>query len=146
MKRIVLAIALLIAVGVSAQHAKVIPLDMQDSHDAQMKWEALQKAQADWDAVSVRVKKDYVDVSRGSKECGNTITTDNFCYRSGWENGFDFSSDFHYIVPKTQSPVQPCSGGWAWNGASPTIYCAGGAFTSITPTPASTINSPGVIQ
>lgn len=126
MKRVVLMFALVLAaVGVSAQNAKVIQIDKDDARDAKAKWEALQKAQADWDAVTERVKKDYLIISANSKECGSIAfgnSSGGSCYRSGWEIGFDFSSDFKFIVPKPRQFINGCNGGF------------GGPYFTVAPT------------
>lgn len=139
--RVGLVVALLLAVGVGAQNAKVIQIDRDDARDAKAKWEALQKAQADWDAVAERVKKDYVYVSKSSQECGSQFMNVDYCYRKGWENNFDFSTDFKFIVPKPQPQYSGCNG-TSWNGNCGYIFSG-----ATVPTSTFTTNSAiGVIQ
>lgn len=108
MKRLMI-IALLFAGTVFAQTANVIELDPPDTARAQKAWDALQKAQAEWDATRDSVGLRYAvtpGASIFSLNCGPIRDGGITCQhtRPGFENGFEFSKDFKYIVPKAAAP------------------------------------------
>lgn len=151
MKKILVALALLVAAVLQAQEAKVISLQEKDSRIAKEAWENLQQAQQTWEHVQDLLNQKYLQVpwddpQRGNHEIANNVwpaysglnwvSTVSDChvlqlnpqtderkarcskeeaqerlaydearkkaryYRQGWENGFQFSYDFKYIVPK----------------------------------------------
>jgi len=133
-------VMLLFCMPAMAQTAKVIQLDAKDSQQAKEKWDALQKAQADWDAEKQSIKEKYVLVKQDDPDKGNesiwlngrgniTVYTTSCAsggesclspeerqkrkadedahyryYRSGFENGFQLSKDFKFVVPDAPPP------------------------------------------
>jgi hypothetical protein len=104
MKRIILFV-LVVAVTVGAQTANVIELDPADTARAKKAWDALQKAQAEWDLTTDYIRLNYVMTkdSKGVKVCGEFQSVS--C-------GFEFSKDFRFIVPKVAAPQNPAIQWW----------------------------------
>jgi hypothetical protein len=123
MRRTIVAILLLItAVCVVGQEARVIALKSEDAAHVRCTWERLQKAQKEWNEVLEQTQNDYILVPIKDKDASQSVLRMqdmNRTYRSGWENGFQFSSDFKYLVPKnvtTSGTIStynqwPC---WQW--------------------------------
>ena len=142
-----LTLALLLAVPVQAQDAKVIELKSTDAFSAQKVYDALRKAEKDRDEFEAFIKKTYLVVEEGDADKGSTIVGESGAwtmgcnaiafanqpiadydkckqaeaewekvhnprpkyqyYRAGWENGFVFSRDFRFLVPKPVPLVSP---------------------------------------
>lgn len=88
MKRIFLAF-LLCAATLSSQDVKVIHLDKSVADQAQKAWMDLKTAEAAWEALRCDVAKRFNDGSVG----------------------YDFSSDFRVIVPRSMTISSVCSPG-----------------------------------
>lgn len=71
MKFAALIVSLLFSYGAYAQDARVIALSSEDAQTVQAKWDALQKAQKDFDAEKIEIEKKYTTVLEGDKEAGN---------------------------------------------------------------------------
>lgn len=104
MKKIIV-IVLLLAGTVGAQSANVIELRPGDADRAKKSWEALQLAQADWESVQKAIGSRYVYKAPCVASSSGVWppSSEEFCIRNpkeGFENGFEFSKDFKYIVPK----------------------------------------------
>jgi len=113
---------LLFAIPLAAQDARVLPLSPVDAQTAKAKYEALQKAQKDWDDFQEKIKQDYLVVPKGDPEAGNTISSGGLTFgrafhisdgsyptmfeRAGWENGAVFTKDFRFLVPKPSPEVK----------------------------------------
>jgi hypothetical protein len=136
----------------------VIEISSEDAKEAQAKWDALQKAQKDWDDLQVKIGEKYTsEPSSAIKSptvmppsiCGNTLTWVYPGQRlQGWENGFVFSPDFKFIVPKTPAVNSngcgssgitfiPSIGNWSgtWNNG-----CNGALLQGTTNVPSLIIN------
>lgn len=105
-----LPLALLVAMlggTVFAQTANVIELEPTDALRAKKAWDALQKAQGEWDTVRSAVGQKYAERpsdSVGSGHCWITLNDGQLhCWHEQFENGFEFSKDFKFIVPKSGS-------------------------------------------
>lgn len=57
---------------VYAQDARVIPLSGPDAAEVKVKYEAMKKAEADFEALKDRIEKDYTVVLEDDKDRGNT--------------------------------------------------------------------------
>jgi hypothetical protein len=113
-KSLLTVVVLIVAGSIGAQEARVIPLKSEDAAHARCTWERLQKAQKEWDDVQESVRNDYVLVPENDKDASNVVLSIQggaHTYRRGFESGFEFSSDFKYIVPKAvnYTTVQPCT-------------------------------------
>lgn len=64
---------LLMAGPLFAQDARVLQLSDNDSSIARAKYEALQKAQSEWDHFQEELKQKYLTVPKGDPDAGNTI-------------------------------------------------------------------------
>ncbi len=53
------------------------------------------------------VSKEELAKCHGEQEKERKARPPSMTYRRGWENGFVFSSDFKYIVPKSPLPAPP---------------------------------------
>ncbi len=103
-------LAVLIAVSCFAQDAQVVELSKSDAEHAKSAYAALQKAQAEWDAIKdateqkyLKVKDDeYAATVRGYLNSGKTV-------RLKWAT-FVFSENFKFIVPKV--PEQRGATSW----------------------------------
>jgi hypothetical protein len=114
MKRLILV--LFVATGVFAQSANVIQLEPSDSARAQKAWDALQKAQAEWDALYDEFQDKYIvvlksnDHSTVQRSSGKAVSVP-----SDWARGFEFSKDFKAVVPKTMVTTgTTITGSWTY--------------------------------
>lgn len=116
MRKLLLIPVLLICSSLGAQEAHVIALKSEDAAHARCAWERLQKAQKEWEQVQKDIEEDYLRVPTESKDASTTLSIFNSgrTYRKGFESGFQFSSDFKYIVPKPYQDVITGSGN-LWN-------------------------------
>lgn len=64
---------LLLSSSCWAQDAKVLALSPVDAQQAQAKYQALQRAQKEWDSFQERIKQDYLIVPKGDPEAGNVM-------------------------------------------------------------------------
>jgi len=128
---------LLFAIPLAAQDARVLPLSPVDAQTAKAKYEALQKAQKDWDDFQEKIKQDYLVVPKGDPEAGNTIASGGLTpwagisysdgsyvvktmfERAGWENGAVFTKDFRFLVPKPSPEVKQNT--FYVNGSTPIV-------------------------
>jgi hypothetical protein len=90
MKRTIL-ILLLAASAAWPQTANVIELTPADQARTQKAWDALQKAQGEWNIIVADINGKYV-------------LDKNHHQSEGFENGYTFSKDFRFIVPKVAEP------------------------------------------
>jgi hypothetical protein len=111
--------------SVNGQTAKVIALTPDETKEAKSIAEA--RAELDKREVALRAQID-VRYLHTKEPQGNVITTHTFAdgdwyyVRSGWENGFLFSDDWKFIVPKqstlsgdvTTHPICPFSNNISW--------------------------------
>jgi hypothetical protein len=108
-KYLPLVLGLSFAVAVSPQTANVIELAPVDQTRAQRAWEALEKAQSDWEGVQSDLRNKYVSTG----DCSywpSGVQGHGDCVRAtkeGFQNGFELSKDFKFIVPKYQPPTYP---------------------------------------
>ena len=98
----------LVAISVSAQTANVIELDPQDSIRAQKAWNALQKAQTEWDKTRSDIDDKYVNI--GPEGVVLNLKTGRGYQQPlpGFSYGFEFSRDFKHIVPKPVTVSARC--------------------------------------
>jgi hypothetical protein len=98
-------LALVISVSLQAQQAKVIQLSEFHSQEIKAAYERLQRAQKDFDVLNGVIRVKYTKA------------------KEGWEFGFEYDSEFKFIVPKLIAPI-------AYTGAtgiiSPIGPCANG--------------------
>jgi hypothetical protein len=86
----------------------------------------LQHAQKTWYHVQELIQEKYTFVPEGDKEASATVlsipgasnTYQSHTYRRGFENGFQFSSDFKYIVPKPAPEYHPQYPNWYFTPAT----------------------------
>jgi hypothetical protein len=107
MKPLLAFLLLASALTVGAQTANVIELTPADQARAQKAWDALQKAQTEWNDVRDSLDDKYVHngqpwASVGTALGGKVLRQP----QPGFENGFEFSSDFRFIVPKVAEPIK----------------------------------------
>ena len=113
MKSIIVVVALLFAGTLGAQTANVIELKPEDSTKVQKAWDELQRAQARWKDVNDQIDMQYVEVpydgSMGNLVISAEVLKNGYHRRDGFLAGFEFSTDFKYIVPKpvTVDPKSP---------------------------------------
>ena len=114
-----LLLILFLAASVGAQTANVIELDPADAARAQKAWDAKQRADAEWDALRAQIQRKYADPQ-------DRILIPDHSQIGPFINGFEFSKDFRFIVPKV-----PASNGLGYNGIPncPNLY-----VTPATPT------------
>lgn len=105
MKRI--AMLVFFATAVFAQSANVIELEPADGARVQKAWDALQKAQADWDAVHHDIEMKYTTRPGNTGGAGMCVVNADYCYKEAFDDGFEFSTDFKFIVPKNTEPTRP---------------------------------------
>lgn len=95
--RSILVAVLFFAIPAFPQSANVIALSADDTTRVKKAWDALQKAQKDWDDTRESITNGYL-VAPSDKESGCMSPTP---IKKGWGCGdFDFSKDFRFIVPK----------------------------------------------
>lgn len=134
---LVAASLLMLARTTFAQTAKVVPLKPADHEEVKAKWEALQKAQKEWDSLKNRIQKDYLEVSENDPDRSYTViageidntacpgSTDELAevvpcpknvkpelkyYRKGFESGFEFDSSLSFLVPTVPVRSEPPRG------------------------------------
>ena len=118
MKLILVVASLFLSGTVFAQTANVIELSATDTAKAQKAWDVLQKAQAEWNGLQEEIKQKYTfnTSQKDDPNClGATVNGKYYgCPKKGFENGFEFSKDFRFIVPKAAEPratrISPCIG------------------------------------
>ena len=86
-----------------AQEAKVIQLSKEDATRVKATYEALQKAQADWEAIKRKIADTY---TTANGETRSVTIVEGREYKSDWVK-FEFSEDFKFIVPKRSSTTGP---------------------------------------
>lgn len=92
MKHILVALLLVgMAGSLGAQTANVIELEPADTDQAKQVWKKLQDAESDWRMVQYLIATKYT--SRSAKGGKSTLP------KGGYEHGFEFSTDFKFIVP-----------------------------------------------
>ena len=131
---VVAALLLMLARTTFAQTAKVVPLKPADHEEVKAKWEALQKAQREWDTLKNRIQKDYLEMSENDPDrsytviageinntacagstvevvpCPKNVKPELKYYRKGFENGFEFDSSLSFLVPTVPAPSEPHRG------------------------------------
>jgi hypothetical protein len=107
MKIIVLSLIFVIVGSVGAQTANVVELSKADSEEVKQAYDRLQDAQVHWQAIQDNIREKYAMVPEGDATAGRTVITTiagkNRVYREGFEFGIEFSKDFRFIVPKSES-------------------------------------------
>lgn len=116
MKIFALLALLIFATAAFPQSANVIQLAPEDASSVRKAYVELQNAQRHWDDIKFIIDSKYVlfsncsspdrqSLSDGVVLCGTPSRV------TGFENGFEFSKDFRFIVPKQSSGVThaPCS-------------------------------------
>jgi hypothetical protein len=148
MKRIIVVTVTLLlgAAGLWAQTAKVVQLSPQDAEKARQLYDAAQAAQKAYEDFRTEVAHkyiDYVSATNGDSlvMCGTftpgglyqaapcpgdkpSDVVKTFMPQASWENGFDFSADFKYIVPA--NPPRASTGAYyggaqSWNCVYPVL-------------------------
>ena len=98
---------LLLASTACAQSARVVQLSPSDVPEAQRVYAALAEAQKAVEAFNAKVAKEYLN----NPPCGWVMSSSDLCSAyptPGWENGFIFSEDFKFIVPKPIEQMNMC--------------------------------------
>lgn len=106
---VILMLCVVAVYSAHSQEAHVIALKSNDAAHARCTYERLQKAQKEWEEVKEQIQADYVTVE------GKPGTIILAVPKQGFENGFQFSEDFKYIVPKlvgTTGTLQLSPGSW----------------------------------
>lgn len=108
--KLIVAIAFLFAVTASAQTAQVIQLNPEDAARAKALYAEKAKVDAEIEALKDSVKKKYVWTAIiGNGYCTHAEQTeDGYCIPYDWANGFEFSTDFRFIVPAQPKPQPQC--------------------------------------
>jgi hypothetical protein len=98
----IVVLAGMLAGTLFAQSANVIELEAADAARARKAWDALQKAQAEWDDLRDQIGNKYTLTKQDDAHCAGITLKDKYygCPMKGFENGFEFSKDFKFIVPK----------------------------------------------
>jgi hypothetical protein len=111
MKPLLAFLLLASALTIGAQTANVIELTPADQARAQKAWDALQKAKNDWGVLQTEIQMKYAEAPQSciggtaiiiNGGCGGTQVMTSL---PGFENGFEFSKDFRFIVPKVLEPT-----------------------------------------
>jgi hypothetical protein len=111
---------------VEAQSVEVIALDDDYARGIALAHAQLEQDQNIFDVLTKGVQGKYLMEER--KDC-MSLTASTYCIKKGWENGFEFSKDWKYILPKRLQ--MPSNGGGEFH-LSPWIPGPG----IFTPTPA----------
>lgn len=112
----------LLATSLGAQTANVIELKPDDALKVKTAWQELQKAEARWKDVNDLIDFSYVEVPYENA----LISGRSYHPREGFQNGFEFSNDFKYIVPKssqiTTNNIINRWGGVCLSGSAPMVF------------------------
>lgn len=116
MKIFVLLALLIFATAAFPQSANVVELEAADAAGVEKAWVQLQAAQTIWELKQAYIQRKYIerDVTCAHNpdwKAQTRYSCDVALSVSGFENGFEFSKDFRFIVPKQSSGVThaPCS-------------------------------------
>lgn len=105
---------LLLTTMVSAQSAKVIQLDAATSAEAAQLYAQRNEVEKNIEALEAKIRRERLN----DPPCAWVTSSSDLCEAyptPGWENGFVFSEDFKYIVPKPDEQQKSCSAplaGW----------------------------------
>lgn len=111
MKNLILTLILVVSSIAYSQTAQVIQLSSQDSAEAKSSYQAMKDAEKKWEDFQDQISKKYVrSTNAQTAECwtiGSGTTAYLSCpslnyYLPGWENGFEFTKDFGFLVPKQE--------------------------------------------
>ena len=120
MKKILLAMLIMLPMFLSAQTAKVIELKSSDAAEIKSLYEQRALIDEKIKQFEDRVIENYIRVpalidKHGDFYCATETLNngllsyapmDHKCYRPGWWNGkFTFSEDFKFIVPKPETVI-----------------------------------------
>jgi hypothetical protein len=122
-----LSVFLALPILLPAQTAQVIQLSSTDSDTAQSLYAEKASVEKQIASLEQKIKKSYLTpaVTGGYSFCVNKYCTST---RGYWDNGFEYSSDFKFIVPKPAPPtptytIQSCPYSYCW--ANPYIFYNG---------------------
>lgn len=101
-------LAVWMALPVFSQDAKVIELSKSDAASAKTAYERLLEAQKAWETVKSGIDSKYTIDTQPSYGLYGDLKLK--AYKSGWWDGFVFSEDFRFILPKVKPQVS------AWGG------------------------------
>jgi hypothetical protein len=107
--KLAVLVFLLVASTVFCQTANVLELTPADQARAQKAWDAKQKADVEWDRVRADIGNRYASKAPCVASLSGVWPPSNEgqCIhqaKEGFESGFEFSSDFRFIVPKVAEP------------------------------------------
>ena len=144
MKLLILLCLTAIAPALIGQEAKVVVLSGPDAELAHKVYERMKQANAEWDKLREVIAHGYFSDVEEVEEMGTLWTTAErelavvkakreseerrakatkkkvYHAKSGWENGFEFSSDFKFIVPAQPPKVETCAPRYPWGIATTT--------------------------
>lgn len=118
--KLLLIFVLFSTLAFGQDHEYVI-LDLRDAKDARQAYDAMKKAEAEWENIQTRMQYKYFRdciawtyKDKGKKECSQ-YTRDQykgeFLKRiDSWPDGFEFSKDFKLLLPKPPLPPKPSPG------------------------------------
>lgn len=136
MKTVILIVAVLataISCHCTAQDAKYAALTQAESTQVKQAYQAIQTAQAKYDAIKAAITEKYTrDVVPSSvPTCASASGANSLCdpsdrtsfieTKAGWENGVEFTEDFNGIVPKPYTTTNIGLGGCAYYGLNTTL-------------------------
>ena len=121
-------VVLLLSIAAFTQAGKVLELDLADAKEAKSAYDDMTRANKRMADFNQRMREKYLVVKDGSDSAASNIATcltgtANGCayYRKGWENGFEYSDDFRFMVPSPYKPPTGVCGTWitpAWSWSS----------------------------
>lgn len=107
MKNLILTLMLAVSSIAYSQTAQVIQLSSQDSAEAKSSYQAMKDAEKKWQDFQDQIRKKYVESKNAPTVWCSSIVSGTTAYLScpdnnylpGWENGFEFTKDFGFLVP-----------------------------------------------
>lgn len=102
MKYLVLGLVLAAVSTIHAQTAQVIQIDPGDADHMKVLYDKLQAAQKEYDSYRGLIETKYLQpncrtAKNGTGDSAWTCGVSSLSYK--WAGGFDFTSDFRFIVP-----------------------------------------------
>ena len=131
--------SLVFAVGCYAQTAQVIQLTPDESRQAAALYAQKAEVEAKIAALQTSITEKYTKETRTYVFCTSCVTY--LGTKTGWEGGFEYSTDFKFIVPAPQPTTFGASGCTYLNPAvntftaipaTPTTYTSPWSFTQET--------------
>ena len=123
MKLALLSVFLALPLLLPAQTAKVIQLSPEDATKAAALYQQKADIEKQITDLEEKITESYLKGKADSYFCGvGYICVASPAPKSGWESGFEYSSDFKFIVPKPVStsiglyPICYPYGGLSWSG------------------------------